>query len=145
MNVRQIELVRSTFSAMAPHAAQFGRVFYEHLFALDPAVRKLFSANIAAQADKLVAMLSSIVADLDDTVRLQMVFAALGRRHADYGVAEAHYDSVGAALLITLRNQLGPAFSTEVEEAWATIYGELAEAMICAGRSCSRRDVSEVS
>ena len=53
----------------------------------------------------------------------------LGRRHVGYGVMDEHYDTVGAALLWTLEKGLGDAFTTEVREAWTSVYGLLATTM----------------
>ena len=52
----------------------------------------------------------------------------------DYGVAEAHYDTVGAALLWTLEMGLGTAFTAETREAWTAVYGLLATTMKDAAR-----------
>lgn len=46
-----------------------------------------------------------------------------------YGVQPQHYDTVGAALLLTLEQGLGAAFTPEVKQAWATVYGVLASTM----------------
>ena len=54
---------------------------------------------------------------------------ALARRHVGYGVRAAHYDSVGMALLWTLEQGLGPAFTAELRTAWAAAYETLAGAM----------------
>ena len=40
-----------------------------------------------------------------------------------------HYDTAGAALLKTLRQGLGVAYTAEVEEAWTEVYGVLAGTM----------------
>ena len=53
----------------------------------------------------------------------------LGRRHKDYGVVDAHYATVGGALLLTLSQGLGDAFTDEVRDAWTTAYGLLASTM----------------
>src|SRR6266516_2586192 len=63
---------------------------------------------------------------------------ALGRRHAGYGVRAEHYESVGVALLWTLEQGLGEAFSEEAREAWATAYGTLASVMIGAADDAER-------
>lgn len=47
--------------------------------------------------------------------------ADLGKRHPGYGVTDTHYDSVGAALLWTLEQGLG--------EAWTAAYALLAGVM----------------
>jgi len=79
-------------------------------------------------------MLTAAVKGLDRLDQLVPAVQALGRRHATYGVADAHYDTVGAALLWTLEKGLGAAFTTEVREAWATVYGLLATTMKEAAR-----------
>jgi hemoglobin-like flavoprotein len=49
-----------------------------------------------------------------------------------YGVHPEHYGTVGAALLWTLEQELGAAFTPEVREAWTTAYTVLAELMTTA-------------
>jgi hemoglobin-like flavoprotein len=53
----------------------------------------------------------------------------LGRRHAGYGVTDAHYDSVGAALLWTLEQGLGQTWTPAVASAWTEVYGFLSGIM----------------
>ena len=50
-------------------------------------------------------------------------------RHVAYGVEDAHYATVGKALLWTLEQGLGDAFTLEVREAWTIAYGLLAGTM----------------
>jgi hemoglobin-like flavoprotein len=61
--------------------------------------------------------------------RLVPVVQDLGRRHVGYGVKDEHYATVGTALLWTLEKGLGDAFTTEVKEAWTTVYTLLATTM----------------
>lgn len=56
----------------------------------------------------------------------------LGRRHKGYGVEDQHYDTVGAALLWTLEQGLGSAWSPAAAEAWGVTYGFLSSVM-CEG------------
>ena len=51
------------------------------------------------------------------------------QRHVAYGVREEHYDTVGAALLWTLEQGLGDAWTVELATAWATAYTLLATTM----------------
>jgi hemoglobin-like flavoprotein len=57
------------------------------------------------------------------------VVQELGRRHACYGVKDHHYGAVGTALLWTLAEALGAAFTPDVKDAWARVYGTLASTM----------------
>lgn len=131
MHDDDIRRVRDSFAAIGD-LADFGRRFYATLFRLRPDARSLFPVDPDMQVRKLVDMLAAIVRALDDPAWIEREFSALGRRHAGYGVGEDDYDDVGAALLITLRERFGDAFTPALEQAWATFYGDLAEAMIAA-------------
>jgi nitric oxide dioxygenase len=66
---------------------------------------------------------------LDSLDKIASAVQALGRRHADYGVGPQHYATVGAALLSTLEQGLGEAFTADVKQAWTDTYGLLATTM----------------
>ena len=103
--------------------------FYDRLFAIDPALRPLFPADLGGQRAKLMQMLAAAVQGLGDVPALLPVVAALGRRHAGYGVRPAHYATVGQALMDTLRNGLGTDFTPPLALAWSAVYTALAGAM----------------
>ena len=48
--------------------------------------------------------------------------AQLGAKHVAYGVKDAHYDAVGAALLYTLEKGLGDDWTPELKDAWTETY-----------------------
>jgi len=50
--------------------------------------------------------------------------------HAGYGVIESDYATVGAALLWTLEQGLGPAFTPDVKDAWTAAYRILSGTML---------------
>lgn len=126
---RQKMLVQESFAALAPIAEDAMALFYRRLFELDPALRRMFPADMASQHRKLAQMLTAAVKGLDHLDRLVPVVQDLGRRHAGYGVTDAHYETVGSALLWTLEKGLGSAFTPETNDAWATVYGLLASVM----------------
>jgi len=68
-------------------------------------------------------MLGAAVMGLNRLDQLVPVVEELGRRHARYGVKDAHYGTVGEALLTTLALALGESFTIEVQQAWANVYG----------------------
>jgi hemoglobin-like flavoprotein len=125
----QIELVQRTFAVVAPLADDVAALFYRRLFEIDPSLESMFPGDMSAQRRKLMVMLTAAVKGLPRLDRLIPVLEDLGRRHAEYGVVESHYETVGEALLWTLEKGLGPAFTPEVKEAWTTVYGVLATTM----------------
>lgn len=125
-----VVLVQSSWNQVVPIAPQAAALFYDELFARDPALKPLFRGDMAQQGAKLVQMIGVAVSKLDEPAVLVPALQALGRRHRGYGVAPAHYDTVGAALLATLEKGLGSAFTAEVRAAWTTTYGVMAGVMI---------------
>lgn len=134
MNEHTIGLVKESFDLVEPMASEVGALFYAQLFRADPALKPLFKGDLRVQGDKLVHMIATAVGKLDQPEVLMPVLRQLGRRHAGYGVIDAHYDTVGGALLATLAQGLGPAFTPEVREAWTEVYGVMASVMKDAAR-----------
>ena len=130
MTPEQIHLIRSSFEPLKPLAPTVAEAFYAQLFARDPALRALFhGGDMSEQGARLMQMLSAAIELLDRPHSLNPVLLKLGQRHAGYGVVQAHYASVGAALLDTLSAGLGDGFTPEVREAWTTMYGHVAQTM----------------
>lgn len=130
MTSEQIAHIRNSWSLMASASDDVALHFYNRLFELDPSLRPLFAAtDMQEQGDKLVHMLTLIVRGADDLSKLLPTVEALGRRHALYGVASDHYETVGSALLWTFQQVLGFNFSADAREAWATSFGTVADAM----------------
>jgi nitric oxide dioxygenase len=130
MTPQQIALVRESFAKVVPNKDEAAALFYDRLFAIDPSTRPLFSGDMKSQGAKLMAAIAAVVKSLDRIETMLDDLRALARRHDRYGVQEAHYASVGAALLWTLEQGLGFDFTPEVRDAWATAYGLLSSAMI---------------
>lgn len=129
MTPEQIDLIKKSWETVLPIKATAAELFYNRLFELDPALKPLFKGDMTVQGQKLMMMINAAVGGLDNLDTLVPVVQDLGRRHVGYGVKDAHYDTVGAALLWTLEKGLGDAFTPEVKVAWATVYGVLASTM----------------
>lgn len=129
MTPTQVELVQATWEKVVPIADTAASLFYGKLFELDPSLKPLFTSDIKEQGKKLMQMITVAVRGLNDLDKLVPAVQALGRRHVAYGVKDEHYATVGTALLWTLEKGLGDAFTPDVKEAWATVYGILADTM----------------
>ena len=129
MDDHSIQLVRESFDLVEPIAPQAAAAFYANLFRIDPSVRPLFRGDMIDQGERLMKMIGVAVAHLDAPDVLLPALQHLGQRHAGYGVRDSHYDSVGIALLKTLREGIGVAFTDDVEAAWIEVYGCVAATM----------------
>jgi hemoglobin-like flavoprotein len=137
MNQETITIVQSSWQKVLPAAPQAGMFFYENLFAADPGLKPLFKGNIATQSQMLMTMIDAAVGKLNDLEALVPVLQQLAKRHVAYGAQEAHYATVGSALLKTLEQGLGNAFTPDVKAAWTDVYGVMASVMILAAKSDS--------
>lgn len=123
MSLVRKQLIRNSWAQIVPMADQAAQMFYERLFEIDPSTRPLFrTTDMAAQRKKLLQLLGVAVSSLDNLGALSKTVEDLGRRHARYGVRESHYDSVGKALMWTLEQGLGKAWTPELKVAWADVY-----------------------
>jgi len=136
MNPNTVSLVTRSWAQVAPIAPEAARLFYGNLFSADPTLKPLFrSQDMDAQGAKLMQMIGAAVAKLNDLPTLVPILKSLGRRHGDYGVEDAHYATVGGALLKTLGQGLGEAFTPDVEAAWTEVYGVMASVMMDAAHA----------
>lgn len=137
MNPEQITLVETSFAHALPVADAVAVRFYDRLFEIAPEMRALFPEDMREQRRKLMQMLTIVVEGLRNLDRLVPVAMDLGQRHAGYGVQDAHYQTVGAALLWTLAQSLGALFTPEVEDAWTAAYTLLAGTMQAGAQQAS--------
>jgi hemoglobin-like flavoprotein len=129
MTPQQVELVQTSWKQVTPIAGTAAELFYNRLFSLDPALKPLFKGDMKEQGRKLMAMIGTAVAGLKRLDSIVPAVQDLGRRHAKYGVQAKDYDTVAAALLWTLGQGLGEAFTPDVKEAWTEAYGVLSKTM----------------
>lgn len=129
MTATDIALVRASFARFGMIQEAAADLFYDRLFVVAPTLRELFPADLSQQKKKLMQMISTAIAGLNDLDRLVPVVKALGVRHAGYRVTASDYAVVGEALLWTLEQGLGREFKPEVRSAWAKVYDVIATTM----------------
>jgi nitric oxide dioxygenase len=129
MTPDQISAVKTSFAKVAPIADQAATLFYDKLFSLDPSLRQLFPADMTEQKKKLFQILATAVNSLENLDAIIPAVKSLGARHVGYGVVDAHYVTVGEALLWTLEQGLGADFTPAVKTAWGETYTLLADTM----------------
>ena len=130
MTPEQIELVKENFNQIAPLADLVAGEFYERLFHLDASLRALFKEDLTEQKKKLMMMLKFAVGTLDRIEVFMPSLEELGRKHVAYGMRDHHYETVGNALILTLRAMLGAGLTKQLEAAWIAAYTLIAETMI---------------
>ncbi|WP_321472188.1 globin domain-containing protein [uncultured Paludibaculum sp.] len=127
---RDIEVIRTTFAKVKLTPEEAGLKFYQRLFETAPQVRPMFPADLKPQAGKLFQTLGVLVASLDRVGELLPVLRSMGQRHKAYGAEPDHYAAVGAALLWTLEQELGDAFTEEAQDDWTRLYTLVSRVMV---------------
>ena len=125
----QITLVQTSWGKVVPISDTAAELFYGKLFELDPALKPLFKGDMKEQGAKLMAMINTAINGLTNLEAIVPVVQQLGERHVGYGVKAEDYDAVGAALIWTLGQGLGDAFTDDVKQAWINVYTLVATTM----------------
>lgn len=139
MTAQTVATLRQSWSQAEPMAGTLLTRFYETLFEMAPQAAAMFSGtDMEAQKSKLGVALGLVMLELEAPGKLLPALHALGRRHAEFGVTEADYDTVGAALIAALSETLGDDFAPATRDAWITAYGTVASAMIAGAQGDTR-------
>lgn len=129
ITAQQKELVQKTWVMVVPIADKAAELFYGRLFELEPEYKAMFKNDMTEQGKKLMKTINIAVEALNDVEPLVPTLKQMGADHAGYGVKDRDYNVVGAALLWTLEQGLGDAFTDEVRNAWGAVYELLASVM----------------
>jgi NAD(P)H-flavin reductase/hemoglobin-like flavoprotein len=121
--------LKESFARVATHGEEVALYFYSDLFLRHPETRDLFPVSMDEQRRHLLHALATIVADVDDRVRLTAFLQALGRDHRKFGTLDAHYEPVGTSLLATLAHFSGTEWTPELAADWQAAYGLVAAVM----------------
>src|SRR5260370_2927031 len=133
-----IELLESSFQAIAPRGEEFVTAFYERLFTSFPQTRAFFaSTDMKEQRKKLLGALALVIQNLRKPEVLADALKVLGQRHVAYGVRPEHYPIVGAVLLETFADFLGDDWTPTYHDAWAQAY-EAVCALMLAGANVEK-------
>lgn len=135
MTPEQISLIKNSWEKVLPISETAAELFYAKLFELDADLKPLFNGDMKEQGAKLMKMINTVVNSLDKLDTIVPAIQNLGERHVDYGVKDEHYDTVAAALLWTLGQGLGEAFTDDVKDAWTAAYVILSTTMKDAANS----------
>ncbi len=123
-------LVKESFAHIEPVAGKAMAYFYGRLFVANPDLRALFPLAMDRQRDRFFRALARIVWSLDCPEELTAFLQQLGRDHRRFGVTARHYPEFMDALLATVREFSGPAWSDEVAAAWDAALDLVARSMI---------------
>jgi nitric oxide dioxygenase len=134
--------LEESFDLIAPDGDDLMDRFYAGLFAAAPAVRPLFAGtDMRRQKAMLLSALVLLRKSLRDLDAIIPTLGALGARHRAYGALPEHYPIVGSALIASMADVAGDAWTPEYERAWVAAFDVVASAMI-AGAAAAELDLA---
>jgi hemoglobin-like flavoprotein len=119
---RQASLIKNSFPALLEKPEQLTEIFYGKLLAKEPSFTALFKEDIKEQGKKLMAMIKTIVDNLEDRPGMAADLKALGHKHANLGVKMEDYDPFMMTFMEALKEHLGSELNAETMQAWATAF-----------------------
>jgi hemoglobin-like flavoprotein len=134
MTPEQVGLIQRSFDAIWPIRRKLAGSFYSRFFELAPDTQRLSANDLERQHLKLMDMIAAIVGALDKRELFQSLITHSGRQHAQFGVKSSHFVAFGDALIWSLEQQFGPAFTPELREAWIALYDAVQNKMVQAAQ-----------
>jgi len=131
-----VDLLESSFAALAPQGELLVARFYAELFKRFPGVIPLFqNTTPEEQQKKLLAALQLVVNNLRKPAVLKKALTGLGARHQNYGAVLDHYGAVAGTLLDVMSGIAGDLWTDDVAKAWEDALNTVAEIMLSAYES----------
>jgi hemoglobin-like flavoprotein len=126
-----LEALETSFDLIAPRGDELMDVFYARLFAAAPSVKPLFAdTDMSRQKSMLLRALVLLRESLRDLDAVVPKLRELGARHVAYGARPEHYPVVGWALIGSMAEIAGEAWTPEFEHAWKAAFDVVAGAML---------------
>jgi len=122
MTPEQINLITQSFDKMWPIRRNLAVQFYNRFFETTPDARHLFPTDMERLHLKLMDTIAAIVGALDNRALLQSIISHTADHHARFGVSSSQYASFGEALIWSLEQQFGSAFTSDLRQAWIELY-----------------------
>jgi nitric oxide dioxygenase len=120
-------LIRRTFTLLANHDEETLALFRDRLRLLNPALlRRLIDQN-DTQPRRLLEILALVVALLDNPPALRTQAKLLEVQRRQNHITDEQVQQGFAALLWVIEQQLGDAFTSDIQNAWVQLFRFLTE------------------
>jgi methyl-accepting chemotaxis protein len=126
-----VETLESSFNLLAPQGEELVRRFYNELFKRAPTVIPMFdNTTPAEQQTKLLDSLKLVIDNVRNPQALAPALTELGVKHQEYGALPEHYPVVASALIDTMKQMAGEAWTDTIESAWKQALDIISKVML---------------
>lgn len=146
LSTQTIEIIKATTPVVRDHGLEVTKVFYSNLLDENPALNEVFNQGNQInghQARALAAAVYAYAQHIEDPSVLGPAIQQITQKHASLFIKPEQYDVVGRYLLEAFGQVLGDAFTSQVRDAWAAAYSELAQTMINAETELYRQQAKD--
>lgn len=133
MTPEQIKIISQTVPVVQQYGETITTEFYKDMLHAHPELNTVFnstSQKTGHQAKALAAALYAYAANIENLEVLGPALELICQKHASLYITPYQYEIVGKFLLEAMQKVLGDAFTTQVRDAWASAYWQLAGLMI---------------
>jgi hemoglobin-like flavoprotein len=131
VDLRSVDLLKTSFALLAPRAEELAGRFYGELFLQHPSLRPLFPKGSGAQQRHVLAALSLVIRHIDHLAPLRRGRRAMSRSSDDDRPTPTHV--VAHVLVDTMRRMTGPEWTAEHAEAWTVALTPVAGVVLGGG------------
>lgn len=122
---QEIKIVRHTWMDVAKKdGPDIGELFYSRLFENSPALKIIFKHSTPSYSRWFVNMMNCLVNKLDDTNVIHDA-RTLGKKYAENGIRDEHYDCIKEAFFWALKKKLGEKWTPAVMVSWIWFYSTI--------------------
>ena len=144
MNKQEFEAIRSNWEPIRGNSRFAARLFYTRLLLIDPSLAPLFRRGADEQAQRLLRATGIAVYGIGQPRILQPLLRMLGRHPAVRRMTPGQFESIGQAMLWTLRIVLDEAFDEAARRAWKNLYRTVSGTLRDARREAHGMVVTEL-
>ena len=126
----EITAIRESLRWLAPEVERVSKEFYADLFRRMPELADMFGENMHAQGMRFMAAVGAIADNLDTPEALDAYVDWLAEAHAPFKLDARTYHHMQEALIDTFRYALGARFTRDMQLAWRSAFGQVAEKMM---------------
>ena len=117
MTPEAIDLVKSSYDAVAARPRQLAARFYEELFTAAPNLRGLFPEDLSGLQGHFEAAIALVVRNLEAAGALREPLRELGAQHVHWGARPQDYVTAREALIGAVKS-LSPSWDAALEKHW---------------------------
>lgn len=132
ISTEQIELIKGTVPVLREHGVALTSHFYSRMLSHNPELKNVFNLGNQGSGKQQLSLALAVLAyaeHIEDPSVLVSAVTKIGHKHVSLDIRPEHYAIVGKHLLASIAEVLGEAATTELIEAWAVAYQQLADLM----------------